>query len=75
MRTVSKRLILVALLASMLTVPLIARYLNDARHRFAAIPGVVRQQMVQADYSAAEARCPRGLPIARLMGEALEDLA
>ena len=49
--------------------------LNDARRRFADIPGVVRQQMVQADYSAAEARCPRQLPIAQLMGEALEDLA
>jgi predicted aldo/keto reductase-like oxidoreductase len=48
---------------------------NDARRRFAAIPGVVRQQMVQADYSAAEAQCPRKLPIAQLMGEALEDLA
>ena len=49
--------------------------LNDARRRFAAIPDDVRQQMIQADYSAAEARCPRQLPIARLMGEALEDLA
>jgi uncharacterized protein len=48
---------------------------NDARHRFAAIPDDVRQQMIQADYSAAEARCPRQLPIARLMDEALEDLA
>jgi hypothetical protein len=48
---------------------------NDARRRFAAIPDAVRQQMIQADYSAAEARCPRRLPIARLMGEALEDLA
>jgi hypothetical protein len=48
---------------------------NDARRRFAAIPHAVRQQMTRADYSAAEARCPRRLPIARLMGEALEDLA
>ncbi len=48
---------------------------DDARRRFAAISDAVRQQMIQADYSAAEARCPRRLPIARLMGEALEDLA
>jgi hypothetical protein len=49
--------------------------LNDARHRFSAIPDAVRKKMTRADYSAAEARCPRQLPIARLMGEALEDLA
>ena len=48
---------------------------NDARQRFAALPDAVRRQMRQADYSSAEARCPRQLPIARLMGEALEDLA
>jgi predicted aldo/keto reductase-like oxidoreductase len=48
---------------------------NDARRRFAAIPDAVRKKMTRTDYSAAEARCPRGLPIARLMGEALEDLA
>jgi predicted aldo/keto reductase-like oxidoreductase len=49
--------------------------LNDARRRFAAVPDAVRKKLIQADYSAAEARCPRQLPIARLMGEALEDLA
>lgn len=48
---------------------------NDARRRFAAIPDAVRRQMTQADYSAAEARCPRQLPIARLMREAVEKLA
>ncbi len=48
---------------------------NDARRRFAALPDAVRRQIRQADYSTAEARCPRRLPIARLMGEALEDLA
>jgi len=48
---------------------------NDARRRFAALPDAIRRQMRQADYSAAEARCPRQLPIARLMSEALEDLA
>ncbi len=48
---------------------------NDARRRFAAIPDAVRKKMTRVDYSAAEARCPRRLPIARLMDEALEDLA
>ena len=48
---------------------------HDARRRFAAIPDAIRQQMTREDYSIAEARCPRQLPIARLMGEALEDLA
>ncbi|WP_372683223.1 aldo/keto reductase [Desulfosarcina sp.] len=49
--------------------------LNDARRRFAAIPDEVRKKMIQADYSAAEVRCPRQLPIARLIGQALEVLA
>jgi predicted aldo/keto reductase-like oxidoreductase len=48
---------------------------SDARRRFAAIPDAVRKKMTLTDYSAAEARCPRQLPIARLMREALEDLA
>jgi len=48
---------------------------NDARRRFTAIPDAVRKKMTRANYAAAEARCPRQLPIARLMIEALEDLA
>jgi uncharacterized protein len=48
---------------------------NDARRRFAAIPAAIRRQLSQVDYSAAEARCPRQLPIARLMSEAVEKLA
>jgi predicted aldo/keto reductase-like oxidoreductase len=48
---------------------------NDARIRFAAIPDSIRRQMTQSDYSVAEARCPRRLPIARLMKEAMGELA
>ncbi len=48
---------------------------NDARRRFAGIPEAIRRQMTQADFSAAEARCPRQLPIARLMREAIDKLA
>ena len=48
---------------------------NDARRRFAAIPQSVRRQLSGADYALAEAHCPRRLPIARLVEEALHDLA
>ncbi len=48
---------------------------QDARRRFAAIPDAIRQQLSRQDYTVAEARCPRQLPIARLMGEALQELA
>jgi hypothetical protein len=48
---------------------------QDARRRFAAIPDAIRQQLTREDYTVAEARCPRQLPIARLMGEALRELA
>ncbi|BBO70785.1 hypothetical protein DSCA_47150 [Desulfosarcina alkanivorans] len=48
---------------------------HDARRRFAAIPDSVRRQLAQADFSVAEARCPRRLPIARLMKEAIGELA
>jgi predicted aldo/keto reductase-like oxidoreductase len=48
---------------------------QDARRRFAAIPHAVRQELTRQDYSLAEARCPRRLPIARLMGEAVRELA
>ncbi|MGB8718417.1 MAG: aldo/keto reductase [Desulfobacterales bacterium] len=48
---------------------------QDARRRFAAIPDAIRQQLTRQDYTVAEARCPRQLPIARLMGEALRELA
>lgn len=48
---------------------------QDARRRFAAIPDAIRQQLTRQDYTVAEARCPRQLPIARLMSEALRELA
>lgn len=48
---------------------------NNARRRFAAIPEKVRRQMTGIDYSLAESRCPRRLPIARLMAEAARELA
>jgi predicted aldo/keto reductase-like oxidoreductase len=48
---------------------------QDARRRFAAIPDAIRQQLTRQDYTLAESRCPRRLPIARLMGEAVRELA
>jgi hypothetical protein len=37
---------------------------------FSKIPQKIRKQIARLDYSAAESRCPHGLPIARLMREA-----
>jgi predicted aldo/keto reductase-like oxidoreductase len=48
---------------------------HDARRRFAGIPAAVRHRLTRTDYSAAEARCPRRLPIARLMAEAVRELS
>ena len=48
---------------------------HRAREEFASIPAAIRRQMTRVDYAAAEARCPRKLPIARLMGEAARELA
>ena len=48
---------------------------NDARRRFAAIPPSVRRELTRGEYTLAESRCPRRLPIARLMGEAMRELA
>jgi predicted aldo/keto reductase-like oxidoreductase len=48
---------------------------HDARRRFAAIPEAIRQRLTRTDYTIAEARCPRRLPIARLMDEAMDELA
>jgi predicted aldo/keto reductase-like oxidoreductase len=48
---------------------------HDARRRFAAIPEAIRQRLTRTDYTIAEARCPRRLPIARLMDEAVNELA
>ena len=48
---------------------------HDARAKFAALPNSVRQRIAHTDYTLAETRCPRRLPIARLMNDALRDLA
>jgi len=48
---------------------------HDPRSEFAAISGKVRSQLTSADFTAAEARCPRRLPIARLMKAAVEKWA
>ncbi len=48
---------------------------HDARQRFAAIPQAVRDRLTRTDYRAAEAGCPRQLPIARLMAQAAQELA
>jgi predicted aldo/keto reductase-like oxidoreductase len=48
---------------------------HDAKAYFASIPAAIRQQIPRLDYREAEARCPRKLPIARLMNEAAEELA
>lgn len=49
--------------------------IHRARREFASIPAAIRRQMTRVDYEAAEAGCPRKLPIARLMGEAARELA
>jgi len=45
-----------------------------ARREFAALPAAARALLAGADYTAAEARCPQRMPIARLMREAIERL-
>ncbi|MBN2020193.1 MAG: aldo/keto reductase [Sedimentisphaerales bacterium] len=46
-----------------------------AKAAFAEIPADVRNKLAGLDYSAAEARCPQRMPIARLVKQALEKLA
>jgi predicted aldo/keto reductase-like oxidoreductase len=48
---------------------------DHARSRFRALPAGTRAALARLDYAAAEARCPRGLPIGRLMREAAAELA
>ena len=48
---------------------------HDAHGKFTAIPESVRRQLAATDYTAAEARCPRNLPIARLIKGAVENWA
>jgi predicted aldo/keto reductase-like oxidoreductase len=49
--------------------------IHHAREQFASIPAAIRRRITRADYGAAEASCPRKLPIARLMSEAARELA
>ena len=46
-----------------------------ARELFAKIPPRVRSKLLATDYRAAEAQCPQGLPIAKLVAEAVSKLA
>jgi predicted aldo/keto reductase-like oxidoreductase len=46
-----------------------------ARLTFAELPGEIRQQLTEVDYSRAEQACPQGLAIAQLMRQARELLA
>ena len=46
-----------------------------AKQTFAQIPADVRANLLTADYSLAEQRCPQHMPIARLVREAIEKLA
>jgi len=48
---------------------------DRARELFAQLPASARARLASADYSAAEARCPQRMPIAKLMTEALQKLA
>lgn len=42
---------------------------------FHALPKSIRDRMASADFSEAERRCPQGMPIGRLMREAVSELA
>jgi len=44
---------------------------HDPCHKFDALPAKIRRQLMRADYTVAEDRCPRNLPIARLMKAAV----
>jgi len=48
---------------------------DRARELFAQIPGKVRNKLLSANYSPAEARCPQHLPIGKLVAEAVSKLA
>lgn len=49
--------------------------LARARAGFSSLPAGTRERLAQADFRAAEARCPNGLPIASLVSDALRRLA
>jgi hypothetical protein len=46
-----------------------------AKAVFAEIPAETRRRLLSVDYSAAEARCPNRMPIARLMADAVAQLS
>lgn len=48
---------------------------DKAKTIFRALPSGVRRSIADRDYGAAEKRCPNGLPIGRLMREAVIELA
>ncbi|MFH1369758.1 MAG: aldo/keto reductase [Planctomycetota bacterium] len=48
---------------------------QTARQLYVKIPQQVRDRLLTTDYSVAEARCPQGLPIGRLMAQAVDKLA
>ncbi len=48
---------------------------DRARELFAQLPASAKARVRTADYSAAEARCPQRMPIAKLMAEAAQKLA
>jgi len=48
---------------------------DESRRLFAQIPSNVRDKLLRIDYSAAEARCPQHLPIAKMVAEAVSKLA
>jgi len=46
-----------------------------AQQAFAEIPAEARADLLKVDYSAAEARCPQRMPIARLVRQAIKTIA
>ena len=48
--------------------------LHRARRKFNRIPKQIQNRMVALDYSAVEAKCPRRMPIGRLMRKAVKEL-
>ena len=46
-----------------------------ARQTFGELPAEARLALANTDYATAESACPQGLPIAKLMDEAVEILA
>jgi hypothetical protein len=51
------------------------RDVDRARTAFSRLPPVVRHAIARQDYALAEQRCPQGMPISKLMRQALDELA